>query len=46
MNDFDSPYLDDGVVPLIADDEDLENIPDPNTSGQMIGEPLPDDWTP
>lgn len=41
-----SPYLADGVVPLIATDEDLQNIPNPNNSGEQIGEPLPDDWKP
>jgi hypothetical protein len=38
--------LENGVVPLIATDEDLENIPNPNESANMIGEILPNDWTP
>lgn len=42
-----SPYLQEGVVPLLtSEEEDLSQIPDPNLSGKMTGEVLPDDWTP
>lgn len=41
-----SPHLEEGVVPLLSFDEDLENIPNPNESANMIGEVLPNDWTP
>lgn len=27
-------------------DEDLDNVPDPNGHPNMVGEVLPDDWTP
>lgn len=46
MNDFDSPYLDDDVKPLVAnEDEDFSAIPDPNIGENMVGEVLPNDWT-
>ena len=31
---------------IAPDDEDLDNIPDPNGSEAMVGEVLPNDWTP
>lgn len=46
INEIESPYLQEGVIPLLAFDEDLENLPDPNENGEMVGEVLPDDWTP
>jgi hypothetical protein len=45
MNITDSPYLDEGVIPLIAQDENLDDIPDPNNGDNMTGEVLPHDWT-
>ena len=40
-----SPHLEEGVVPLLAFNEDLKSLPDPN-EGEMPGEVLPDDWKP
>lgn len=31
---------------VAPDDENLDDIPDPNVGGNMVGEILPDDWTP
>lgn len=45
MKFADSPYLEEGVIPLLTFDEDLDNLPDP-TSEQMADQVLPDDWTP
>lgn len=43
---MDLPELPPATLCAITFDEELDGLPDPNGSDAMVGEVLPDDWTP